>query len=105
MNRSISNRETMQDLELTLGPSYLFKAGMLPSENLRGSPEIILIEDDDDDDDLQIYPPAPPGEAYRFYPYSSSQENLIREEDLELHLGVGGLSSLTQQHLGHLALR
>lgn len=89
MSRSRSSRETFQDLELRLGPAYLSKGGMLAANCLRGCPDFIMIEDDDDDDDdVQIYAAASSGETFRFFPNSSPWAPAIREEDLELRLGV-----------------
>ncbi|XP_009404103.2 uncharacterized protein LOC103987504 isoform X1 [Musa acuminata AAA Group] len=97
MNRSRSVRETVQDLELRLGPSYLSKVGMPPADCLRTYREIILIDDDGDYDNRLINPPEHPEVAFSSYPYSSSWEHVIREEDLELRLGVGA----THVHLGN----
>ncbi|XP_008797114.1 probable E3 ubiquitin-protein ligase bre1 isoform X2 [Phoenix dactylifera] len=90
MSRSRSSRETFQDLELRLGPAYLSKGGMLAANCLRGCPDFIMIEDDDDD--VQICAAASSGETFRVFPYSSPWAPAIREEDLELRLGVGASS-------------
>ncbi|KAJ8476243.1 hypothetical protein OPV22_019970 [Ensete ventricosum] len=59
--------------------------------------EIILIDDDGDYDNRLINPPEHPEVAFSSYPYSSSWEHVIREEDLELRLGLGA----THVHLGN----
>ncbi|XP_038989386.1 uncharacterized protein LOC103712381 isoform X3 [Phoenix dactylifera] len=96
MSRSRSSRETFQDLELRLGPAYLSKGGMLAANCLRGCPDFIMIEDDDDD--VQICAAASSGETFRVFPYSSPWAPAIREEDLELRLGVGD----TKAHMIHM---
>ncbi|URE27740.1 Zinc finger, C3HC4 type (RING finger) [Musa troglodytarum] len=86
MGRSRSSIGTFQDLELRLGLSPLYKGQSSAASFTRGCPEFILIEDDDDD--VQMYPPSS-GEAIRFDQYTSSLAPTIREDDLELRLGVG----------------
>ncbi|XP_010942347.1 uncharacterized protein [Elaeis guineensis] len=87
MSRSRSSRETFQDLELRLGPAFLSKGGMLAASCLRGCPDFVMVKDDEDY--APIYPAVSSGETFRSFPYSSPWAPAIKEEDLELRLGVG----------------
>lgn len=97
MGRSRSSIGTFQDLELRLGLSPLYKGQSSAASCTRGCPEFILIEDDDDD--VQMYPPSS-GEAIRLDQYTSSLAPTIREDDLELRLGVGASNFYPQSSNG-----
>lgn len=97
MGRSRSSIGTFQDLELRLGLSPLYKGQSSAASCTRGCPEFILIEDDDDD--VQMYPPSS-GEEIRLDQYTSSLAPTIREDDLELRLGVGASNFYLQSSNG-----
>ncbi|XP_008777230.1 uncharacterized RING finger protein C548.05c-like isoform X2 [Phoenix dactylifera] len=87
MSRSRSSRKTFQDLELRLVPAYLSRGGMLAASCVRGCPDFVMIDDGEDYE--QIYPAVSSGTTFRSFPYSSPWAPAIREEDLELRLGIG----------------
>ena len=62
MNRSRSNGEKWQDLELRLAPTFLVKERAFGF--LRPPPEYITIEDDDDEEDEQAYAPTSSREVH-----------------------------------------
>ncbi|OVA09700.1 hypothetical protein BVC80_9101g238 [Macleaya cordata] len=94
MQSSRSNkRDTLQDLELRLGPSDPPKGHMLARNCGRAFPNLITI-DDDEDDDVIMYSQSPrsSSRAMQLFPISSSWVPIVTEEDLELRLGFGAHS-------------